>query len=146
MMKREKFQIIPTDELERVINKVLNNQNEVLLCYLFGSYVLGNKTEFSDIDLGILLDRAFKKPYLYQVNLSLEIEKEFGNKIEIDLSILNNATPRFLYNIIKNGYAIHSKNKTIQQEFEIKVSYEYLDIKPILDMYDKITVMDVLKD
>ena len=87
-----------------------------------------------------------KKHYLYQVDLSLEIEKEFGNKIEIDLHILNNATPRFLYNVIKNGNLIHSKNETLQHEFEIRVLYDYLEIKPLLDMYDKMTVMDVLKD
>ena len=92
------------------------------------------------------MDRSFKKPYLYQVDLSLEIEKEFENKIKIDLCILNDATPRFLYNIIKSGRIIHFKDETIKHEYEIKVLYEYFDIKPLLDMYDKMTIMDVLKD
>ena len=84
-MERERHRIISITELERIINIVFNNRDEVLLCYLYGSYVSGNRSEFSDIDLGILLDSTFKKHYLYQVDLSLEIEKEFGNKIEIDL-------------------------------------------------------------
>ena len=146
MMEREKHKIILIADLERTINRVFNNREEVLLGYLYGSYNLGNKTEFSDIDIGIILDKSFKKHYLYQVDLSLEIEKEFVNKIEIDLCILNDATPRFLYNIIKNGRIIHSKDKTVQHEFEIRVLYDYLEIKPLLDMYDKITIMDVLKD
>ena len=145
-MKREEFKIISTKELVRIVNKVLSNHHEVILSYLFGSYVLGNKNEFSDIDIGILLDREFKRPHLYQVDLSLEIEKEFDNKIEIDLCILNNATPRFLYNVIKNGYIVYSKDDTIQHEFEIRILYEYLDIKPILDMHDNLTIMDVLED
>jgi len=145
-MEREKHKIILIADLERTINRVFNNREEVLLGYLYGSYNLGNKTEFSDIDIGIILDKSFKKHYLYQVDLSLEIEKEFVNKIEIDLCILNDATPRFLYNIIKNGRIIHSKDKTVQHEFEIRVLYDYLEIKPLLDMYDKITIMDVLKD
>lgn len=145
-MERERHRIISIAELERIINIVFNNREEVLLCYLYGSYVLGNKSEFSDIDLGILLDSTFKKDYLYLVDLSLEIEKEFGNKIEVDLCILNDATPRFLYNIIKNGRNIHSKDDTTQHEFEIRILYDYLEIKPILDMYDKMTIMDVLKD
>ena len=143
-MKRKEFKIVPTRDLERIISQVFGNRQEVILCYLFGSYVLGNKTEFSDIDIGILLDREFKRPHLYQVDLSLEIEKKFNHKIEVDLSILNDATPRFLYNILKNGYIIHSKNDKVQHEFEIRILYEYLDIKPILDMYDNITIMDVL--
>ena len=145
-MERERHKIISINELEKIINVVFNNRVEVLLCYLYGSYVSGNRSEFSDIDLGILLDSTLKKHYLYQVDLSLEIEKEFGNKIEIDLCILNDATPQFLYNVIKNGNLIHSKNETLQHEFEIRVLYDYLEIKPLLDMYDKMTVMDVLKD
>ncbi len=146
MIERERHRIISITELEKIINIVFNNREEVLLCYLFGSYVLGNRSEFSDIDLGILLDSTFKKHYLYLVDLSLEIEKEFEHKIEIDLCILNSVTPRFLYNVIKTGCVIHSKNETLQHEFEIKVLYDYLEIKPFLDMYDKMTVMDVLKD
>jgi predicted nucleotidyltransferase len=145
-MEREKHKIISLSELERIINNLFNNHDEVLLCYLYGSYVSGNKSEYSDIDLGILLESTLKKHYLYQVDLSLEIEKEFGNKIEIDLCILNDATPRFLYNVIKNGRIIHFKDETLQHEFEIRVLYDYLEIKPLLDIYDNMTVMDVLKD
>ncbi len=145
-MDRERHKIISIVELERIINIVFNNRDGVLLCYLYGSYVLGNRTEFSDVDLGILLDSRFKKDYLYLVDLSLEIEEEFGNKIEVDLCILNDATPRFLYNIIKNGRNIHSKDDTTHHEFEIRILYDYLEKKPILDMYDKMTIMDVLKD
>lgn len=145
-MGREKHKIVSIAELERTINNVFSNRDEVLLCYLYGSYIFGNRSEFSDIDIGILLDKTFKKPYLYQVDLSLEIEKEFGNKIEIDLCILNDATPRFLYNIIKNGRIIHSKDEMLQYEFEIKILYDYLEIKPLLDMYDKMTIMEVFKD
>jgi len=145
-MERVKHEIISIDELERVINNIFKNHDEILLCYLYGSYVSGNRTEFSDIDIGTFLDKTFKKHYLYQIELSLEIEKEFNNKIEIDLCILNEATPRFLYNVIKSGRNIYSKEKKIQLEFEIRTLYYYLDIKPMLDMYDKITVMEALKN
>ena len=145
-MERERHRIISIAKLESIINIMFNNRDEILLCYLYGSYVSGNRSKYSDIDLGILLDSTFKKHYLYKVDLSLEIEKEFGNKIEVDLNILNDATPRFLYNIMKNGRNIYSKDETIQHEFEIRVLYDYLDIKPLLDMYDKMTIMDVLKD
>jgi len=145
-MERERHKIISITELKKKLNKMLNNRDEVLLCYLYGSYVAGKRSEFSDIDLGVLLDSTYKKHYLYQVDLSLEIEKEFGDKVEIDLCILNEATPRFLYNVIKNGRVIHFKSETLHHEFEIRVLYDYFDIKPLLDIYDKMTIMDVLKD
>jgi len=145
-MERVKHEIISLDELERTISNIFKKHNEILLCYLYGSYILDRKTRYSDIDIGIFLDKAFKKSYLYQVELSLEIEKEFNNKVEIDLSILNEATPRFLYNVIKSGRNIYKKEEKIQHEFEIRILYYYLDIKPMLDMYDKITVMEALKN
>ena len=145
-MDRVKHEIISLDELERTINNIFKKHNEILLCYLYGSYISDRKTRYSDIDIGIFLDKAFKKSYLYQVELSLEIEKEFNNKVEIDLSILNEATPRFLYNVIKSGRNIYKKEEKIQHEFEIRILYSYLDVKPMLDMHDKITVMEALKN
>ena len=46
MNEREKHKIISIVELERTINNIFNNHNEVLLCYLYGSYILGDRTEF----------------------------------------------------------------------------------------------------
>lgn len=92
------------------------------------------------------MDRRFKKTHLYRVDISLEIEKEFNNEIEIDFVILNEATPRFLYNVLKSGYCIYAVNETLQHEFSIKIIREYLDVKPMLDMYDKMTVMEVIDD
>ena len=140
-MERERHRIISITELERIINKVFNKRDEILLCYLYGSYVSGNKSEYSDIDLGIFLDSTYEKHYLYQVDLSLEIEKEFRNKIEIDLCILNDATPLFLYSVINNGRIIHFKDETLHHEFGIRVLYDYLEIKPLLDKLGQKTVI-----
>ena len=52
-MERAKHEIINIDELERAINNIFKNHDEILLCYLYGSYVSGSRTEFSDIDIGI---------------------------------------------------------------------------------------------
>ena len=112
-MERVNHKIISRDELEQAINTISKNHDEILLCYLYGSYVLGNKTEFSDIDIGIFLDNTFKKHYLYQVELSLEIEEEFDNKIEIDLCILNEGTPRFLCYKKWTEYLFKGKKNTI---------------------------------
>lgn len=145
-MERIKHRIITIKELENTINKIFSTHDEILLTYLYGSYATRNNSEFSDIDIGILLNRDFKMPGSYQIDLILEIESKFEYKVEIDLQILNDGTPRFLYNIIKNGQIIYLKNETIQQEFEIKVLYEYMDIKPMLNYYDEMTILEVLKD
>jgi len=143
-MKRPKYRIIQIEDLKRVIRDLFKNYEEIQLAYLYGSYAKGVQTEFSDIDIGVILKTDFKEPPLYYAELSLKIEKNFNYKINIDLRILNNATPRFLFQVIKNNKILFVKNKSFMHEFELKILYMYQEIKPMLDMYDKITIMEVL--
>ncbi|MHA1292082.1 MAG: type VII toxin-antitoxin system MntA family adenylyltransferase antitoxin [Promethearchaeota archaeon] len=145
-MKRPKYKIIKVKELERVVKELFKNHEEIQLAYLYGSYAKGVQTEFSDIDIGIIIKKDFKETPLYFAKLSLDIEKHFNYKINVDLRILNNAKPRFLFQIIKSSKVLFVRDKTFLYEFELKVLYQYQDIKPMLDMYDKISIMEILSD
>jgi len=145
-MKRHKYQIIQVEDLRRVINDLFINREEIQLAYLYGSYAKELQTEYSDIDIGVILNEEFKESPLYFADLCLGIEKHFNFKINVDLRILNSATPRFLFQVLKNGMILFEKSKTFRYEFELKVLSMYQEIKPMLDMYDKVSVMEVLKD
>lgn len=145
-MKRAKFKIIDSVDLAKVVNEIFENREEIQLAYLYGSYANGSQTVYSDIDISILIKGDFKISGLYLAELSSEIERRFYFKINIDLRILNNSTPRFLFQVIKHGKIFYFKHKSIVHEFEMRVLFEYQDIKPILDMYDRISVMEVLGD
>ena len=145
-MKRPKYRIIQIEDLKRVVRDLFKNYEEIQLAYLYGSYAKGVQTEFSDIDIGVILKSGFKEPPLYFAELSLNVEKCFNYKINVDLRILNNATPRFLFQVIKNSKILFIKNKKFMHEFELKVLYTYQEIKPMLDMYDKISIMEVLNN
>jgi len=145
-MKRPKYQVLVIKDLKRVIRDLFKNHEEIQLAYLYGSYAKGFQTEFSDIDIGIILKEDFKEPPLYFAELSSDIEKHFNYKINVDLRILNNATPRFLFQVIKNNKVLFVKNRTFMHEFELKVLFMYQEIKPMLDMYDKISIMEGLND
>ena len=145
-MKRSKFQILQIKDLKRVIRDLFINREEIQLAYLYGSYAKGIQTEYSDIDIGVILKEGFIEPPLYFADLSINIEKCFNYKINVDLRIINNATPRFLFHLIKNGKILFEKNRTFTHEFELKVLSMYQEIKPMLDMYDKISIREVLED
>lgn len=145
-MKRPIYKTISFQELKQGTNDVFEQYDEIQLAYLYGSYANATQTEFSDIDIGIVLTESFKESALYFAELSVKIEKSLNFQINIDLRILNEATPRFLFQVIKNNKILYCKNKTFMHEFELKVMYEYQDIKPMLDMYDKISVMEVFND
>ena len=145
-MERPKYNIIQIEELKRVISDLFKNYEEIQLAYLYGSYANGTQTEFSDIDIGIVIKESFRDPPLYFAEISSKIEKEFNYKINIDLRILNNATPRFLFEVINNSIILFVRNRTFMHEFELKVLSMFQEIKPMLDMYDKIYIMEVLND
>jgi len=145
-MKRPIYKTISFQELKQGTNAVFEQYDEIQLAYLYGSYANATQTEFSDIDIGIVLTDSFKESALYFAELSMKIENTLNFQINIDLRILNEATPRFLFQVIKNNKLLYCKNKTFMHEFELKVMYEYQDIKPMLDMYDKISVMEVFND
>ncbi|TFG11117.1 MAG: nucleotidyltransferase domain-containing protein [Promethearchaeota archaeon] len=145
-MKRSKFKIISVDDLKKVVIDLMKVYDEIQLVYLYGSYAKGIQTEFSDIDIGVVRDETFEEPPLYFAELSSAIEKEFDYKINVDLKILNNSTPRFLFKVIQNSTTLYVKDYKFMYEFELKAISFYQEIKPMLDVYDKITIMEALGD
>ena len=108
-MKRLKYSIIKIKDLKKVAQEFFKNYEEIQLAYLYGSYAKGNQTEFSDIDIGIIIDDKFKESPLYFAELSSDIEKRFNFKINVDLRILNKATPRFLFQVLLRNLARDNK-------------------------------------
>jgi hypothetical protein len=145
-MKRPKYVIIQIEDLKRVVKDLFKNRKEIQLAYLYGSYAKGTQTEFSDIDIGVVIKEKFEGDPLYFAELSSEIEKKFNYKINVDLRILNNTTPRFLFQVLNNSIVLFVRNRRYMYEFELKVLSMYQEIKPMLDMYDKIYIREVLKD
>ena len=145
-MKRPKYRVISIRELKRVVNEVLKQYDEIQIAYLYGSYAQNYQTEFSDVDIGVVLKKEFIPRPLFFAELASKIEKEFNYSINIDLRIINNATPRFKFQIIKNGIILYSKEETFKDEYVIEIINQYLDIKPMLDMFDNIYIREVLGD
>ena len=48
-------------KLSKIISDYFKNKDEVIAVYLFGSYAYGKNQPFSDIDIGILLNRIDQK-------------------------------------------------------------------------------------
>jgi len=145
-MKRPQYDLVPIDKLKHKIKQNLQNHNEIIVAYLYGSYAQEYQTKFSDIDIGIVLEDDFQEPPIYFAELSYEIEKSFDEVINLDIRILNNRPPRFLFHVIKYGKIIYCKESIFKDKFELRVITEYLDIKPLLDYFDNLFLKEVLDD
>ena len=145
-MKRPKHKIIQIEELKSIVAPLFMQYNEIQIAYLYGSYAIDLQNEFSDIDIGLVLEKDFKESPLFFAKLSSKIEDIYSYKIEVDLRVINKSSPRFLFQVIKNARTLYIKDNNFKDEYELKVINQYLDIKPMLDEFDRISIKEVLGD
>lgn len=118
-------------EIERIfISK------DVILSYLFGSYIKGNFSKLSDIDIAVLLKKEIDcENYLkIKLDLSVKLSEILRDlKTEIDIVILNESSITLKYQVIKYGEVIYKLDEKTRVNFETTVVDYYLDTKPIRD-------------
>lgn len=117
----------------RAIAKVLEQEQNILIAYLFGSHARGRGNRHSDVDVAVYLRRVPSKLLDYQLNLAGEFSKALGN--EVDLSILNVASPLLKYQVIKKGKVVHCRDERERVSFESRALDEYLDFERISARY-----------
>lgn len=108
----------------------------VTCCYLFGSRAGHDFYPDSDIDLAVI----FKNFSTTRHDLAMEIEiqdafTEILVPMEIDLMFLQKAPVYLKFNVIKNGKVIFSSDEEFRTDFEDVTVRDYLDFKPVLDLY-----------
>lgn len=113
---------------------ILIEYEDIIFAYIFGSYAKDNIRIDSDIDIAIYLTGNIDT-YKY---LDMKRELSEALKREVDLVILNDATPLLRYEIYKNNILLFSHDKAMEGKYKVKTLFEYNDMKRYLDLsYDK---------
>ena len=119
------------------INKcrdILIQYEKIIFAYIFGSYAKDNIRKDSDIDIAIYLKDSIGS-YEY---LDMKMKLSEALKREVDLVILNDATPLLKYEIHKNNILLFTNDKSIESKYKVKTLFEYNDMKRYLDLsYEK---------
>lgn len=107
------------------IQEILS-KNGVLLAYLFGSILMDDLKPLGDLDIAILPD-----PCKYHwLNTYSEIHGDlcrlFGAD-NIDILMLNEASPQFRMSVIKSGRPILFKDENVVTEFIDETIFHYFD-------------------
>ena len=124
-------------EFKKSIEKVLKDHKEIVAVYIYGSMVGGIYREDSDLDIGILLDDAFREEPLYPARLAREIKLGCDIDRPVDVQILNHCSLRFLHQVLRNGELILSHDERKRVEFESTALCRYIDFKPFYREYDE---------
>lgn len=116
--------------------EILLQNKAIVFAYVFGSYVQNKIRKDSDIDLAIYLEDELGT-YEY-LELKMLLSEAFNR--EVDLVILNKATPLLKYEIYKNNILLFSNDKAVENKYKIKTLFEYNDMKKYLDLAYEINI------
>jgi len=107
------------------IKEFLEGREEVLLGYMFGSFVEGRLTNESDVDIALLFEKEPDFPTL--VSIMNGITDITGRKV--DIVVLNYASPIIRMQVLKRGRLLKKTNDKIYNDFFLRAVKEYDDLK-----------------
>ena len=111
---------------EKNINELVQKYG-IKLLYVFGSYAKGSNNKNSDIDIAVLVNDNYKP--MYKLNMIGDLTSIF-KRDDIDLVILNGASPVLRHQVIKYGKIIYEESLEEKVIFEAKVLSVYMDMEP----------------
>lgn len=125
----------PIEDLAR-IKRYFRERAEVSALYLFGSFSRDKVTAESDIDIAVLIDESQMKGKNFESlkNRYYAASPTFSLRA-VDIVILNSAPTFLKYQVLKTGKVLFDKKRKLRTKFTEKAITEYLDFKPIEDIY-----------
>lgn len=114
-------------DIIEILKNYFKDEEDILLAFVFGSFVSDHFTKKSDIDIAVLFNQmpVFTEFLKLKDNLSEALSRE------VDIVILNNASPIIKMQVLKRGIILKEKSKAIYNDFFVKTVKEYDDIKYI---------------
>ncbi|MFH0992184.1 MAG: nucleotidyltransferase domain-containing protein [bacterium] len=104
----------------------LNNESDIIFCYLFGSFI--EQERYHDIDLAIFAKQSvLEENPLYQFSLAQRCEKVLN--FSVDISVLNYAPDHFVHHASR-GILILNRDPEWHEEFITAAWSRYFDFAP----------------
>lgn len=125
------------EHMVREIGRCLFGVEDLLLGYLYGSFLV--RDDYHDIDIGLLV-AGERKPYelfKYAMKIASDLERCITPRCEVDLRILNTAPIEFQDEVVKTGRVVFARDESLQTAFEADVLAKDLDSKDLYDRMDR---------
>ncbi len=125
------------------INRCLSGVEDLLLGYLYGSFLV--RDDFHDIDIGVLVagERTPYEVFKYAMKIASNLERCITPRYEVDLRILNTAPVKFQYEVVKTGRVVFARDENLRTAFEADVLVKYLDLRYLYDRMDRALLVPV---
>jgi len=110
MTARIKIQNLPKEfRRKELVEKLVEvcQKNDIVLMVIFGSFVRGEHSSESDIDIAIEFDKSSRKTLLDLIRVEEELTRIFGRKV--DLGIFSSISPHIIDDVKKEMKIIYEK-------------------------------------
>jgi predicted nucleotidyltransferase len=115
------------EEILGILETYFKNVQGVALVFLFGSTATNRAHRKSDVDIGVL----FKTRPRIQHIIRLRDDLISLLRREVDLSVLNEASPILKMQVLKNGTLVYAGDKRQFSQFFVDTVNQYDDLKRI---------------
>jgi predicted nucleotidyltransferase len=112
------------NKLNKSIEEFSLQRTDFLLVFLFGSFARGLNTDESDIDVAIMFEKV---PDFYELS---DLQEQLSGHVgkEVDIVILNTASPVLKMQVLRYGLLIKKDTRTYN-DFYVNTLNEYDDLK-----------------
>lgn len=101
----------------------------IRLIVRFGSTVTGRTHQASDVDLGVLLERA-PETFADAADLETDLQAVFCGQ-PLDVAVLNHADPLFLKQVADQAELVYGSSRALHA-FQLQAFKRYVDYRPYL--------------
>lgn len=122
-------------QTEEILRNYFTDSRDISAVYIFGSEASGLSSHHSDVDIAVL----FNKESISTGDDLLQMEDELTSllKREVDLVVLNNASPIIRMQVLKKGKKIIEHNRKDVNSFFVRTLNEYDDLKQVRSVIEK---------
>ena len=121
------------------LTALLQSNPNITAAILFGSEANGKATQGSDIDIALLYETTHIPKPLDVLQLREELSDQMRQ--DVDIVLLNDASPIIAMQAIKNGIPLLIRDHKAYNLFEIKLATDYADVKKMREPFEK-TILD----
>ncbi len=131
-MSGRQFSHLTIEAVEETLKGYMESRAEIVLAYLFGSFLEKGQRPVHDIDIAIVVvPDLFEKmdsvtPFGYRAWMSTELCRLLKSNF-VDLVLLNQATPLLCKRVIKTGKLIFCRSEAERVRFQVSSLKRFAD-------------------
>ena len=111
----------------------------ISIVYLFGSKAVGTSTSMSDTDIGVVLKEQAANDTRVLYNDLYDLFAEQYPTEKLDIVFLQSAPVPLQYHALMEGKILFESDPKTTADYAEYIRTMYLDFKPILEYFDKIS-------